>query len=171
MKTRTTAAAICGILALQGCAQTPYGPTVQVLPKPGKPFEQFQADDIACRQFASSQVAGQAQAENQRAVGAGVLGTVLGAGLGAAVGGGRGAAIGAGSGAVLGTGIGASGSGNAQYGIQGQYNNAYAQCMYSKGNDVPSYRPVVVNPPPVYVTPPPVVYAPPPPPGYYVPAY
>jgi len=39
-------------LALGACATVPTGPSVMVLPGTGKPFEQFQADDGACRQFA-----------------------------------------------------------------------------------------------------------------------
>jgi hypothetical protein len=114
---------------------------VQVMPGPGKPFGQFQAEDAQCRSFANAQVSGQAQVANQRAVGTAVVGTVLGAGLGAAIGGGRGAGIGAASGAGLGTGLGAGSSARAQGGIQLQYDTAYAQCMYSMGNQVPGYGP------------------------------
>ncbi len=139
--------AVCGLL-LSGCAQTPMGPTVQVMPGPGKSFDQFTYDQAGCKQYAESQVAGQAQNANNRAVGAAAIGTVLGAGLGAAIGGGRGAAIGAGSGAIAGTGLGMSSSANDQYGIQQQYDNAYAQCMYSHGDMVPGYGPMMVNAPP-----------------------
>lgn len=135
-------------LVLSGCAQTPLGPTVQVMPGPGKSFEAFTFDQAGCKQYAESSVAGQAQNANNRAVGAAAIGTVLGAGLGAAIGGGRGAAIGAGSGAIAGTGLGMGSSSNEQYGIQQQYDNAYAQCMYSKGNMVPGYGPMMVNSPP-----------------------
>src|SRR4051812_21978009 len=58
--------------ALAGCAGTPMGPMVQVMPGPGKPFGQFQADDAQCRGFANAQVSGQAQVANQRAVGTAV---------------------------------------------------------------------------------------------------
>jgi hypothetical protein len=126
------------------------------MPGPGKSFDAFQFDQAGCKQFAESTVAGQAQNANNRAVGAAAIGTVLGAGLGAAIGGGRGAAIGAGSGAIAGTGVGMGGSSNEQYGIQQQYDNAFAQCMYAKGNMVPGYGPMMVNAPP----------PPPPPPGY-----
>jgi hypothetical protein len=118
------------------------------MPGPGKPFDAFQGDQFNCKQYAESSVAGQAQNANNRAVGAAAIGTVLGAGLGAAIGGGHGAAIGAGSGAVAGTGFGMGGSSNEQYGIQQQYDNAYAQCMYAKGNMVPGYGPMMVNAPP-----------------------
>ena len=140
-------AAVIGLL-LSGCAQTPLGPTVQVMPGPGKSFDAFQYDQAGCKQFAEGAVAGQAQNANNRAVGAAAIGTVLGAGLGAAIGGGRGAAIGAGSGAVAGTGLGMGSSSNEQYGIQQQYDNAFAQCMYAKGDMVPGYGPMMVNAPP-----------------------
>ena len=140
-------AAVLGLL-LSGCAQTPLGPTVQVMPGPGKSFEAFTYDQASCKQYTTDTVAGQAQNANTRAVGAAAIGTVLGAGLGAAIGGGSGAAIGAGSGAIAGTGLGMGSSANDQYGIQQQYDNAFAQCMYSKGDMVPGYGPMMVNAPP-----------------------
>lgn len=149
-----TVAALAALVLVEGCAGPPGGPTVAVLPGNGKSFEAFQADDALCRQFASAQVAGQAQSANATGVGTAVLGTVLGAGLGAAIGGGRGAGIGAASGALGGTALGAGGSANAQAGIQQQYNIAYMQCMYTRGNQIPGYAPAPGFPPP-----------PPPPPG------
>jgi hypothetical protein len=165
-KTKTCVLALASVLLLDGCVQPPLGPTVQVLPQQGKPFGAFQQDQAVCTQYASSQVQGQAERANDRAVGGAVLGTVLGAGLGAAVGGGRGAAIGAGSGAIVGTGVGADGSAYAQGGIQYQYNNAYVQCMVSKGNVLPQPRPVIVQPAPYYVQPAPYVVPGPAPYGY-----
>ncbi len=142
---------ICGVTALSllvsGCAQTPMGPTVQVMPGPGKSFDAFAGDQAICKGYAQQAVAGQAQNANNQAVGAAAIGTLLGAGLGAAIGGGRGAAIGAGSGALAGTAYGASGSSGAQYGIQQQYDNAFAQCMYGHGDAVPGYGPMMVNAP------------------------
>src|ERR1700744_5240679 len=120
-----TSSAVLAILAtLSGCAAPPMGPTVNVMPAPGKPAEVFYQDVSYCKSVASSQVAGQAEQANNTAVGGALVGPALGAGLGAAVGGGRGAAIGAASGAAVGTGYGAAGSSNAQYGIQAQYDNA-----------------------------------------------
>jgi|SRR5271166_2721476 len=148
---RWTTAGVSGVavlgLLLSGCAQTPMGPTVQVMPGPGKSFDAFAYDQAGCRQFSEGAVAGQAQNANNRAVGAAAIGTVLGAGLGAAIGGGRGAAIGAGSGAIAGTGLGMSSSANEQFGIQQQYDNAFAQCMFAKGNMVPGMGPMMVNAP------------------------
>jgi hypothetical protein len=143
-------ASSCAALALfAGCAATPLGPTVQVMPGPGKSFDVFQADNASCKGFATDQVKGQADAANQRAVGAAALTTVLGAGLGAATGAafgnaGAGATIGAAAGASGGSAYGAGNSGNEQYGIQVQYDNAFSQCMYAKGEQVPGYAPVVV---------------------------
>jgi hypothetical protein len=146
-------ASACAAVMLAGCAQTPMGPTVQVMPGPGKSFDMFQADQANCKVYAASQVQGQADAANQQAVGAGVLGTVLGAGLGAAIGGaagnaGAGAAIGAASGAGLGTAYGANGSSYAQMSIQQQYDAAFSQCMYAKGEQVPGFAPLAPPPPP-----------------------
>src|SRR3954470_4507028 len=147
-----TGAGVSGLAALSillaGCAQTPLGPTVQVMPGPGKSFDAFQYDQASCKQFAEQSVAGQAQNANTRAVGGAALTTVLGAGLGAAIGGGHGAGIGAASGALGGAGIGAMSSSGQQLGIQEQYNNAFAQCMYAKGEMVPGYGPMMVQSPP-----------------------
>ncbi|MDQ3831588.1 MAG: glycine zipper family protein [Candidatus Tectomicrobia bacterium] len=43
------------ISLLSACAAVPTGPSVMVLPGVGKPFDQFQMDDVACRQFAQAQ--------------------------------------------------------------------------------------------------------------------
>jgi uncharacterized protein YcfJ len=136
-----SAVMIAPLLLLDGCAQTPMGPTVAVMPAPGKPFDVFQTDQAVCKQFADSQVAGGAQAANNQQVGTAVLGTVLGAGLGAAIGGGRGAAIGAASGALGGTAIGAGPASQANMSLQQRYDIAYAQCMYTRGNQVPGFSP------------------------------
>ncbi len=154
---------LCGLgfaalLGLQACATVPLGPTVQVLPQSGKPFAQFAQERDYCASYANATVQGQAEVANQRAVGGAVLGTVLGAGLGAALGRGRGAAVGAAGGAALGTGIGASGTAQAQGGIQAQYDNAYVACMVSKGNVLPT--PVYAQPAPVLVQPAPYVVQP-----------
>jgi hypothetical protein len=42
-------------LLLSACATAPTGPSVMVLPGSGKSFEQFQAEDAACRQWATQQ--------------------------------------------------------------------------------------------------------------------
>src|ERR1700735_2732915 len=123
---KTKAAVLAAMSLLAGCAPPPLGPTVSVFPPPGKPFDVFAQEQAYCKQFADSQVAGQAQQANNNAVGGALLGTALGAGLGAAVGGGRGAAIGAASGAVVGTAVGANSSARSQGGLQRQYDISYA---------------------------------------------
>ena len=152
-----------GVLTLlSACAATPMGPTVQVMPGPGKSFDTFQTDQMICKGYAEQQVRGQADAYNQRAVGGAVLTTVIGAGLGAAIGGaagnaGAGAAIGAASGAAGGGLYGANATQNAQWSIQQQYDNAFSQCMYLKGEMVPGFAPLVTEAPPM--PPPPVAMA------------
>lgn len=166
-RTRTilVTTAIAGLLS--GCVTPPMGPTIPVMPGPNKSLQAFEQDESVCEGYASQRIAGGAEAANNTAVGEGVLGTVLGAGLGAAVGGGRGAAIGAASGAVVGTAAGANTSAGAQFTLQQQYNMAYAQCMATKGDRAPHpHRSPFYPPPGAYpYPPPPPGYPPPPPPG------
>jgi len=127
----------CALL-LAACASTPMGPTVQVLPSPNKPFPVFQQDQADCKQYAQSAVAGQADAANQKAVGTTLLGVGVGMLAGIAMGDSHGAGgVGAGMGAMVGAQAGGAGNMHAEGSIQVQYNNAYVQCMYSKGNQVP----------------------------------
>ena len=136
-------AAIAVALLVSGCVTMPVGPSVLVLPGPGKSFENFQTDDYVCRRWAEQQIGMTAQeTANENTVTGAAVGTAIGAGTGALLGAatghaGAGAAIGAGSGLLVGTAAGA-GSGQ-EYGWQAQqrYDYAYVQCMYSKGNEVP----------------------------------
>jgi hypothetical protein len=131
------------LILLCGCATIPTGPSVTVMPPPGKPFEEFQADDAICRQWAGQQIGQTPQeAANRSTVTGAVAGTAIGAGLGAAIGAasghiGTGAAIGAGSGLLVGTAAGANAGQVSGYSAQRRYDIAYTQCMYSKGNQVP----------------------------------
>ena len=137
-------AAVIALLSLAGCVVAPpTGPSVAVMPGQGKSFDNFQADDASCRQYAAQQTGiAPADAANQSLIGSAAVGTVLGAAAGAAIGAAAGnpaagAAIGAGSGAVLGTG---AGLGAAQYSgdsAQYRYDLGYEQCMSAKGNSVP----------------------------------
>jgi hypothetical protein len=161
------AAVLVPLLLLSACASEPMGPTVAVMPAPGKPFDAFQGDQALCKQYASNEVQGGAQQANNRQVGTAVIGTLLGAGLGAAVGGGRGAAIGAGAGAIGGTAVGAGPASQAQYSLQQRYDLAYSQCMYSRGNQVPGFEPSYAPPPPPPGFSQAPSYPPPPPPGYH----
>ncbi|HEY1856008.1 glycine zipper family protein [Acidocella sp.] len=124
------------LLLLEGCATTPMGPTVQVLPAANEPFSVFQQDQAGCEQYAKSQVAGQADAANRQAIGSTLIGAALGGGLGGATDGGSGAGVGAAAGGTVGAVVGADGTANAQQSIQQQYDQAYGTCMYSKGDQV-----------------------------------
>ena len=147
------------LLAVGGCATYPSGPSVMVLPAPGKSFEQFQVEDAICRQWAGQQI-GMPPEEiaNQNTVSGAAVGTVLGAGVGAAIGAasgnpGAGAAIGAGSGLLVGTAAGADAGQMSGGEAQRRYDIAYQQCMYAKGNQLPGStvtrtRRVLTPPPP-----------------------
>jgi len=168
------------IAMLAACATVPTGPSVAVLPAPGKPFEVFQADDAVCRQWADTQIGGTSpgQTANDNLASGAVLGTVVGAGLGAAIGAatgnvGAGAAIGGATGLLGGTAMGSNAAASSQYQMQRRYDIAYQQCMYAKGNQIPGSPPArryYAPPPPPPPAPyrqgplPPPQYAPPPPP-------
>lgn len=133
------------LVVLGGCATMPPGPSVMVLPKPGKSFEIFQSDDAACRQWAMQQIqVPPNQVVNQNLAGGAAIGTIMGAGLGAAIGAASGnaasgAAIGAGSGLITGTAVASGPAYAAGLDAQRRYDNAYQQCMYAKGNQVPGF--------------------------------
>jgi hypothetical protein len=147
------------VVLLSGCATMPSGPTVRVMPNPGKPFEVFMADDGVCRRWAQQQIGGTSpsQTANENLATSAAVGTIVGAGLGALIGSvtgqaGAGAAIGAGVGLLGGTSIGANEGAASAYQLQQRYDAAYQQCMYSKGNQVPG---VVRQPTRAYTPPPP----------------
>src|SRR5258708_29143880 len=97
------ATATITVLALvSGCVAAPSGPTVSVLPAPGKPFERFAEEDAYCKQFARQQVTGAPEQANDQVIASAVVGTVLGTALGGAIAGGQGAGVGATAGALLG---------------------------------------------------------------------
>ena len=141
---------------LGGCATMPTGPSVAVLPGPGKPFEVFKADDYACRQWALQQIGGASpnQTGNENLATGAALGTLLGAGIGAAIGStsgqmGAGAAIGAAAGLLAGTSMASGPASASRYQLQRRYDIAYQQCMYAKGNQIPGTRAVrAYGPPP-----------------------
>jgi hypothetical protein len=145
--TRTGAIVLmCGLL-LGACATVPAGPDVMALPGAGKSFEQFQGDDLVCRQWASQQAGTTPEhASALSTVEDAGIGTLIGAGLGAAIGAaagnpGLGAAVGAGGGLLTGTAVGASAGQRAGHEVQRRYDDAYQQCMYAKGNQVPAVAP------------------------------
>ena len=169
-------AAVPALLLLAGCASVPTGPSVMALPGSGRSFDQCRADDADCRQYAQYQVGGSGadQAAADAGVRSAVVGTAVGAVAGAAIGGHQGAGVGAGTGLIVGSLAGTGAARNSAYGTQRRYDNAYIQCMYAKGDQVPvsgvsrrsamQERAVAAPPGAYYPPPPPPGYAPPPPP-------
>ncbi len=159
MKTRYL---LIPLALLAGCASLPSGPRVAVMPAPGKPFEVFVAEDHQCRSFAEQSI-GMAPQDlaTRNVVGNAAVGTAIGAAVGALGGGHNGAATGAAVGMVAGTASGASQAGYAGAEAQRRYDIAYQQCMYAKGNQLPSYPYGYRQPAPATSAP---YYAPPPPP-------
>ena len=131
-----------------------------VLPGTGKSFEQFRADDMDCRQFASSQVGGNTadQAAETSGLKSAAVGTAIGAAAGAIVGGRRGAATGAGTGLIVGGAAGAGAAGSSQHALQQRYDFGYQQCMYAKGHRIPTsgrFENTARRPSAAYTPPPP----------------
>jgi hypothetical protein len=167
MKYSILALALLGVVA--GCASIPNGPSVAVMPAPGKSFDEFNIDDNVCRQFAQKSIGTSASdAATDSELKSIAVGTALGAVAGVLGGGNH---SGAGSGAAIGmVGGAAMGSGAAQSSgreAQRRYDIAYEQCMYAKGNQLPhasAYQPrVIYSQPPTPATAP-AYYPPPPPP-------
>ena len=129
------------LLIIIGCSSTtPSGPKISVMPAPGKPFDQFVLEDNLCRQFAFQSIGNSPKSATNSAVGTAVAGTALGTAAGALMGGRSGASVGAGVGLIAGSLSGAGEKGYEKHDVQWSYDNAYAQCMYSKGNQVPGYQ-------------------------------
>ncbi|MBE7210953.1 MAG: glycine zipper family protein [Gluconacetobacter diazotrophicus] len=172
------AVATSGLLALSACTVTPPpGPSILAQPGKGKTFQQFQAEDQRCRQYAAQANGGvtPGEAANRSGLGSAVIGTLLGTAAGALIGAaagnpGIGAAAGAGGGLLLG---GAVGSDRAQASgarFQQNYDAAYAQCTQASGNVIAlpgvveygngAYAPALVGAPATVVQPPPVLVQP-----------
>jgi len=145
---KITSLGVAALVLLQGCVTPPAGPQIVAMPGPNKPIEVFNADQSVCIEFADQQTAGAARHAANRQFGHALLGTALGAAFGAAVGGGRGAAVGAAGGAIVGTASGAGPAAYSQYGLQRRYDIIYAQCMHSRGNQVPGFAAPHAPPPP-----------------------
>jgi hypothetical protein len=128
---------------LTACVSMPTGPSVMVLPGSSVGFDQFRADDAMCRSWAGQQVgAGPAEGANRNTAAGAAAGTALGAAAGAAMGAAAGnpaagAAAGAGGGLLLGSASGAARGDWAASELQQRYDQAYMQCMYAKGNQIP----------------------------------
>ncbi len=162
-------AAPAALLLLGACATIPAGPGILVLPGSTKSFEAFRADDAVCRQFANEQIGGTSpsQAATTSGVGGAVAGTAVGAAAGALIAGSSGAGVGAGIGLLAGSAVGASYGYGSAFTLQQRYDNAYLQCMYAKGNQIPVSRAFAQDRQQASAPPrtPPAGYPPPPPPN------
>ncbi len=144
------------LATITGCATIPTGPTLAVMPAPGKPFEVFVADDTVCRQFADRQTGVNPQTvAAQDTVSGAAIGTAVGAVAGAAIGAaaghpGVGAGVGAGTGLLAGTAAGAHAGYGTGFTLQQRYRN-----------QIPGL--VRMSPP---AMPPSSSFPPPPPPNY-----
>lgn len=127
--------------SLAACVSAPTGPTIAIMPREGKPFDVFQQDDQQCREFAANAVKDTSSAALKEGATSAVVGAALGAAAGAIMqgGGAQNVGTGAGIGLLGGSAVGAMNSAGKQNQAQTQYNIAYQQCMYAKGNQVPSY--------------------------------
>jgi hypothetical protein len=179
MRRSTPILAVAAGFLMTACATVPTGPSVMVLPGQGKNFDQFQADDSTCRQWAFQQTGtttGNASAGST--VTGAAIGTAVGAAAGAALGAAAGnpaigAAAGAGVGLLGGTVAGATAGVDAGSTTQRRFDMTYMQCMYAKGNQIPMTRgalPASYSVPArqntsVHVPPPPAGPPPPPPPA------
>jgi hypothetical protein len=116
---------LLAVLVLGGCVPTVMTPTVTVMPTPGKSLEVFAAEQGACKQFAEQQItAARNQLNNQ------VMANALLTNADDPVAAGQ---------AVAASGVPV---------LQQQYDAAYSQCMYAKGNQVPGYAAAPVGPAP-----------------------
>ncbi|MDY0057847.1 MAG: YMGG-like glycine zipper-containing protein [Methyloversatilis sp.] len=137
---RRTAFAALTLALLAGCASTPSGPSAMALPGSGKSFDQFRHDDALCREYAREQTGGSDANEAARDAGlrSAAAGTAVGAAAGALIGGREGAGVGAGTGLLAGGAIGSEAAQSSARGTQRSYDQAYIQCMYAKGQRVPT---------------------------------
>lgn len=161
MRSIIFAVTIFGVLA--GCTTIPDGPSVVVMPAPGKPFDLFVAEDRECRQFAQQSIGTSAsQASTSSAEKSIAVGTALGAVAGALGGGQEGAGPGAAMGLMGGALVGSDSSRYSGSETQRRYDIAYEQCMYAKGNQIP--HAAAYQSGTIYSPPPAQPYNPPPPP-------
>ena len=129
------------LVGLAACTSAPTGPTVAVMPSAGKPFDVFQKEDQECKQFATSSTNDTSNAALKEGATSAAVGAALGAVAGAVIQGGNHQNVGTGAGVGLlgGAAMGAANAAGKQNQSQTQYNIAYQQCMYAKGNQVPSF--------------------------------
>jgi hypothetical protein len=136
--------------ALAGCASIPEGPSVRVMPAPGKPFDQFNEDNVICKEYARQQLGVDPnKVAEEKVLSGAAAGAAIGAVSGALIGGRGSAQGGAGVGVLFGSAAGADAANRSTMSLQRRYDIAYEQCMYAKGNQIPGF------PAPRYMPPPP----------------
>ncbi len=123
-------------ILLAACVTTPTGPHVAVMPAKGKTLDQFKADDQICKDYAQAQIGDELEKSS-------AMNTLMDMAIGGAVGalGGqaighntRGTLTGASIGMAAGLAAGAYQANKAGDDAQIQYDNAYQQCMVTKGH-------------------------------------
>ena len=131
---RITAAGFA-LVVLAGCVtQRPTGPTVSVMPAPGKPIRRVLWKTSSAASMRARWIASESGDTSGNFAGSAVAGTAIGAVAGKLIGGDQGASVGAGMGFLAGSSQGASQAEYSTRSAQWRYDNAYKQCMYAKGN-------------------------------------
>lgn len=126
-------------LFLASCAPMPTGPTVAVMPAPNKPFDVFMQEEQLCRSWAAHSIGLEGHdAAADSLLRSSIAGAAIGAIAGAIVGGDHNVGAGAAMGTVIGATAGANQGNLGAWNAQRRYDLAYQQCMYSKGNVIPS---------------------------------
>ena len=115
--------AALGALLAAGCAAAPKIPDVAVMPGPGKTFQQFEADDRACRLYAEKAVPG-VVSDGKEALPAATPRAAAG-GL-------------SGMGLLMGSSLGVQETDPAERGAQQSYDIDFGQCMAAYGNRLPA---------------------------------
>jgi hypothetical protein len=137
---------LAACVVLGACTVMPAGPSVMALPGTNMSVDQYQADVVACQQYADAVIAGsaggRAAAADNSAASTAAAGALFGAAAGAIIGSatgqaGQGAAIGAGTGLLFGSAAGSNYTAMSSYQLQRGYDDVYLRCMYSRGHRVP----------------------------------
>jgi hypothetical protein len=121
MRRRLSIAAAAQLIVLAGCVPQTMAPTVVVTPGPSKSSADFAVDQTGCTAQANQQMAPAIQAANTQLVGNALL-------------------------AVTPSQT-AQSTQSAQVTLQRQYDAAYSQCMYAKGDIVPGMTPTAAEEP------------------------
>lgn len=126
-----------------GCVPTVTAPTVAVTPGPGKSPSDFAVDNSACAAQANQQIAEARTAANGQIAGTALLNAALGASNSAAAGATKSAvAANAAAGAVTAA---IASEQAAQATLQRQFDIAYSECVYAKGDIVPGFATALVQ--------------------------